>query len=142
MTCRHKDPINNPACSSYQTPEKQLVAMERDRNELMKKFNLSQTPDNSNFEILDTFIWSGTEYPGLVLKVKYESCPNCSYEGTKILVYRNVTLKDVLKWKVIDPHFSDKPPQDYKHAPSPVARFPANEAGWDMAISFVQINNR
>ncbi len=139
MTCRHSDPINNPDCTSYRTPEEQLTKIEKNREELMRKFKLSSTPDNSKFEIMDTFFWSGEEYPTAVLKVKYESCPDCSYEGIKILVYKNVTMKDMLKWRVIDPHFSDKQPKDHKHAPSPIARFPASDEGWEAALSFVQL---
>lgn len=139
MTCRHSDPINNPGCSSYRTPKQQLEDLEKQRQELITRFKIRKfevkdesTPDNSNFEIMD-FQEVG---PYIALKVKYESCPACSYEGTKILVYL-ASIKQVVSWKVIDPHFTDKAPGK-KHAPSPLARFPASDIGWEDALAFLK----
>jgi hypothetical protein len=70
----------------------------------------------------------------MVLRVKYESCPNCSFEGVKLLVYRNVSVMDVVRWRVIDPHFTDKQPTLRSHAPSPIARFPATDEGLRLAL--------
>jgi hypothetical protein len=132
MTCRHKDPINNKECGSYQSPEKQRENLKKDLQRLSAEFGLKDEPDNSDFEILDAV--EGTS--GLVLKVKYHSCPECSYEGTKILVYFNASIKDALKWRVIDPHFSDKPAET-RHAPSPDVRFPASDSGWWRALGYI-----
>jgi hypothetical protein len=135
MTCKHQDPINNSSCGSYRTPKQQLEELNNQKKELSQKYNLQDEPDNSKFEILDTEE-VGTH---LLLKVKYESCSKCSYEGIKILAYADVSLRDVLKWRIIDPHFSDKLPQTKKHAPSPIARFPASDLGWDMAVLFLRL---
>lgn len=110
MTCRHS--ANDPSCGRNQVH--QPVAQ----------------PDNSRFELLD-IIQQGM---ALVIKVKYESCPNCSFEGVKILVYYGVSLIDVARWRVIDPHFTDKQPTLRSHAPSPIARFPATEEGLRLAL--------
>ena len=126
MTCRHSP--NDSSCSSYVPPEGKIRLLQEQITEQRK---LLKGPDNSDFEIVDLF---ETER-GLVLKVRYESCLNCSYEGTKVLVYFGHSLKDVLKWKTIDPHFSDRPPGP-RCAPSPSARFPASEQGWLHATMF------
>jgi hypothetical protein len=133
MTCRHSDPINNPGCSSYKTPQEQLELAKESIKDLIDKFDLDKDPDNSNFEILD--VVSLGQY--IALTVKYESCEKCSYEGVKILVYE-ATLRDVLNWKVIDPHFSSKPPKK-NHAPSPIARFPASEDGKKLVLRFLKM---
>lgn len=137
MTCRHRDPINNPECSSYKSPKTQVDDLEESRKELIKKFGLSDEPDNSQFEILDTMEIG----PYLLMKMKYESCPKCSYEGIKILAYQGVSMRDVLNWKVIDPHFNDKIPKK-KHAPAPIARFPGNDYGWEIAVIFLRALTR
>ncbi len=132
MTCRHDDPINNPNCSSYAVPSVQLERLARQEAALKEKFKIPVGPDNSDFEILD-FIEHGC---GIALKVQYKSCPNCSYEGTKVLVYIGAGIRDVMKWKVIDPHFSNVP-ADPRCAWSPDARFPASECGWKNAELFL-----
>lgn len=132
MTCRHSDPVNNKDCSSYMAPWEQLAQLEKQSKRIREKFDLSDTPDNSKFEITDVF----EHAKGVIVTLKYESCENCSYEGTKILVYKGITIMDILKWKIIDPHFSDKTP-GAREAPSPIARFPASNEGYDMAKNFL-----
>jgi hypothetical protein len=127
MTCRHR--AGDPACSSYRGPQEEIRLLQKQIDEQKR---LLKQPDNSQFEIIDCFEMTN----GLVLKVKYDDCPSCSYEGTKLLVYVGSTTRDVLKWRVIDPHFSDKPPGP-REAPSPTARFPASQGGWDMAVNFL-----
>jgi hypothetical protein len=113
MTCRHRDPTNNPDCSSYVAPP--------------------PTPDPSNYEVLEVVRESGH----LILKVQYPSCQKCAFEGTKVLVYRGVSEVEVLRWKKIDPHFhADK--VDARSAPSPIARFPASAEGWQNALLFAK----
>lgn len=126
MTCRHSDPINNPGCSSYKSPDEQLA-------NLKKKFNITETPDASNFEV------ARVEKVGnhLVMEVIYPNCNKCSYEGHKIMVFLDVDLKDAITWRTIDPHFRDpNSKRTKKEAPSPAARFPANETGWADAIDY------
>lgn len=65
----------------------------------------------------------------LLIEITYPDCTN--YEGKKILVYRNVTVLELLKQVSIDPHFSNN---DTKH--SPIARFMTNKEGWQMARMF------
>jgi hypothetical protein len=92
------------------------------------------SPDNENFDILDNVEVNGH----LVLKAQYPSCAKCAYEGTKIMVYENVSLREAIKWRVIDPHFADpnRPLNTARVAPSPVARFPGNEKGWADAVNY------
>jgi hypothetical protein len=118
--------LGDPNCSSYRGPQEEIRLLQKQIDEQKK---LLKEPDNSRFEIIDCLELSH----GLILKVKYEDCVNCSFEGTKVLVYSGQGLRDVLRWRVIDPHFSDKP-SGPKEAPSPIARFPATKAGWDMAV--------
>jgi hypothetical protein len=115
MVCRHRP--GDPDCGSWRSYTTYTPT----------------TPDAERYEIVDA-VQCGNR---MVLKVKYPNCANCAYEGTKVLVYDNVTPLDALKWKRIDPHFrADTVKQAVPEAPSPIARFPASEAGWKQAIWF------
>lgn len=70
----------------------------------------------------------------LIVKIQYPDCMN--YEGLKIMVYRNVTVEDLLKQKLIDPHFSD----NYDWI-SPLARFEPTDWGMMCAKVFCQQMN-
>jgi len=131
MTCRHRP--GDPSCSSSGRWDRDTEEITRLKKQIDEQAALLKQPDNTQFEIIDA-IPVGTS---LVLKVRYENCAKCSYEGTKVLVYRETSLRDVLKWKVIDPHFSDKKPLP-RHAPSPAARFPASEQGFEHALDFAK----
>lgn len=117
MTCRHS--AGDPACSSnrsYYEPE-------------------PKKPDADKYSIEDV------ERVGshLVMKVKYPNCYSCSYEGTKVMVFLNVSELEALRWKRIDPHFSDpKYKRSPTAAPSPAARFPASEQGWSDALAYAK----
>ena len=118
MVCRHA--IGDRSCTSqypnYSAPE-------------------PTTPDAENYTILDAY----PHGKHLVLKVQYPNCKNCSYEGTKVLVFLNVSAVDALKWKRIDPHFRDPKTNGFPNsAPSPVARFPASSQGWEDALAYVK----
>lgn len=141
MTCRHSS--GDPACSS--SPEgmqRQLASTSRyyqdKTSELTAEISalkkeivrLQAPPDNTKFEILDSEVKGAF----LVLKVKYQSCPDCAFEGIKILVYKDAGLKDALRWRTIDPHFRPDKPTNASHAPSPFARFPNTEEGWKLAL--------
>jgi len=127
MTCRHKE--GDPACTSGNSPED----MRKKAIALYEKWGPKDppTPDCEQYTILDV------EKVGehLVLKVQYRSCSACSYEGTKVLVFLNCTMKQALMWKRIDPHFRapQKTPAP-NEAPSPAARFPASDEGWGDAL--------
>jgi hypothetical protein len=134
MTCRHGDPINNPACSSFRTPDEQLKMAEEAMEKLRAKFSLPETPDSERFTIEDF------EQVGhlMVVKASYPNCKKCSYEGMKVMVFEGVTVKDLLKWRRIDPHFRDWIPVSRTEAPSPIARFPASPEGWEDALLFAK----
>lgn len=64
----------------------------------------------------------------LIVEIQYLDCTN--YEGRKILVF-NCKLQDLLKQKLIDPHFAEN-----KKFISPIARFEPTEQGWSFALFF------
>lgn len=66
----------------------------------------------------------------LVVEIKYLDCTN--YEGKKILVFKGITINDLYKQRLIDPHFSDN-----KEYYSPVARFEPTEEGWNLAKKLI-----
>lgn len=117
MTCRHR--AGDPDCSSTSSSYSRAW---------------SDTPDSSNYKVLDAV----QEGYHLIMKVKYPNCSKCSYEGTKILVYLHTTAIAAVKWKNIDPHFTDKKPLSDEYAPSPSARFPASTAGWKDALDYAR----
>jgi len=121
MTCRHAS--GDPNCSSSKNYRAPYEARE------------PATPDSGNYTIEDV-ARVGTH---LVLKVKYPNCRECTYEGNKIMVFLDVSEADALRWRKIDPHFRDpKGVIASREAPSPVARFPGNAAGWCDAIAYAQ----
>lgn len=144
MICRHKS--GDPACGStaggWRDRENQRYAEEtrksaHDKEVAALKKQLADltanTPDASNFEILEC------EEVGsyLCMKVKYPSCSKCSFEGVKVMVFAGCSLKQVLRWRRIDPHFREQcPPAAATEAPSPVARFPGGDDGWDNALAW------
>lgn len=84
-------------------------------------------PNPSNYKI------KKYEQDGIFLAVfiNYPDCKN--YEGDKILVFSNVTIEELKKQKIIDPHFSDN---DEYH--SPIARFQPTHNGWVLALEFIR----
>lgn len=102
---------------------------------------VGQNPDNTRFEIEE--IQEVGQH--LVAKIKYPNCAKCSYEGVKIMVFLNASLKDAIKWRVIDPHFKQPPGLEIwpkSKAPSPAARFPGSGAGWDDAMNYAKGKSR
>ena len=91
-----------------------------------KKADLNPSPDN----------WIVVKYTPiekhLVVKIQYPNCKN--YEGIKILLYKNTTIKQLIGQKLIDPHFSES-----KKFKSPIARFEPTEEGWDMALDCARL---
>ncbi len=121
MTCRHS--AGDPNCSSnsnyYGGSSSSSVT----------------TPDAERYTIEDI------EEVGsfLVVKVSYPNCRSCAYEGVKVMVFENRTVKDAIKWKRIDPHFRKPSPSPIKtEAPTPVARFPASDQGWRDAMEYAR----
>lgn len=80
-------------------------------------------PDPNNYKIKR----SSSLHGNLLVEVNYPDCTN--YEGNKILLYRETTLKQLKKQKHIDPHFARS-----KKFKSPVARFEPTKRGWGMGL--------
>lgn len=131
MTCRHAP--GDPSCGSYarESAAEDLRAEKR-RAERLEAQLLSKTPDKEKFEIIDM----ERVGPHVVLKVLYPNCAKCSYEGNKVMVFLNVSEKDMIAWRVIDPHFRNPAVAVKREAPSPAARFPASKEGWSDAIAY------
>jgi hypothetical protein len=88
---------------------------------------INNNPNPYNFKITKELVIE--EF--VIVMVNYPDCTN--YEGNKILVYENMTLSDIKRLSILDPHFSkDKPFQ------SPIARFVPNDQGWIYAITMVK----
>jgi hypothetical protein len=79
-------------------------------------------PEPSHYDILRS------EQVGrfLIIMLRYPDCTN--YEGVKISVYCDCTLKQLKAQKRIDPHFAEN-----KKYHSPIARFEPTQLGWNMA---------
>lgn len=96
------------------------------------------TPDPTRYEIVDV-LRVGRH---LVLNVLFPNCKKCAFEGHKVLVYLDVTEAQALRWRRLDPHFragrdpNHILPPDPTEAPSPSARFPATENGWEDALRY------
>ena len=86
-------------------------------------------PNPNNYDIIGHLESNGW----LLIKIKYPDCTN--YEGIKILLFKDVTVMDLLKQRLIDPHFSQN--EKYK---SPFARFEPTEKGWFAATSLMKIS--
>ncbi len=96
--------------------------------EKTKKETTPGNPDPNNYQLI-----KAEEYNGyLVVIIKYPDCTN--YEGQKILVFKGITLLQLVNQKLIDPHFF---PGDKKYT-SPIARFVPTEEGWNMAVALVK----
>ena len=66
----------------------------------------------------------------VVVRLRYPDCTN--FNGAKICVFRNVTIKQVRAWEEIDPHF-------FVGKQSPFARFKPDNDGWEMALTVAKI---
>jgi hypothetical protein len=122
MTCRHA--AGDPNCSS--SPAYKAARQQ--------EYIAQTTPDADNYEILEAEK-VGTH---LVLKVRYPNCTRCAYEGSKVLVFLNTPIKNVLNWRRIDPHFRGPDHPTARQAPSPAARFPASDEGWKDALTYAR----
>lgn len=131
MTCHHKK--GDPGCSS--TPGSAAHnAIYRRRDERTPK-----TPDSAKFEFEEVMQVG----PHLIAKVRYPNCNKCSFEGVKVMVWLNVTPTDALRWRKIDPHFTDpKGTRPKTEAPGPAARFPASADGWADAQAYAKSKAR
>lgn len=85
-------------------------------------------PDPNNFKIIK----NKTIGKFLIILIKYPDCIN--FEGEKILIYKNWTIKKLKARNNLDPHFSNN-----EIEPSPIARFIPTNEGWEMAIKFCKM---
>ena len=88
---------------------------------LQPDFKALPNPNPKNYTILRNRVIGRR----LLLEIQYHDCTN--YEGKKILIFE-CTLVDLIKQKLIDPHFCEN--KDYF---SPIARFEPTEEGWENA---------
>jgi hypothetical protein len=111
------------SASSYDKPYKPVGAPRNagtDDHELARSlYEQLPNPNPSRYRIIKHKALGGN----LLVKIKYLDCTN--YEGNKILLYKNTTLKQLKKQKYIDPHFSKS-----KKFRSPFARFEPTKSGW------------
>ena len=122
MICRHAS--GDPDCSSNK------------REYYYSYSEPVKTPDSKNYSIEDVVAVG----KNVVLKVKYPNCSNCAFEGTKVMVFLNTTLIEVIKWKEIDPHFREQSKSFIAtKAPSPAARFPSSANGWNDALEYARV---
>ncbi len=139
MTCRHGP--NDPSCSSHPSHpynpasrrKADAAAKVREAEEKVQDL-LARTPNPEIFEVIEVEEVQGH----LVMMVRYSSCQKCSFDSKKVMVFENTSVKDAIKWRVIDPHFYEHNKQDKKYSPSPAARFPASEIGWARALLFAK----
>jgi len=94
-------------------------------NNINKSFS-NPRPDNYTIKLFEQI---GNH---VIIQIQYHDCTN--YEGLKILVFENCTIKNLTDQKLIDPHFSED-----KRFFSPVARFEPTPKGWDMACELTNI---
>ena len=136
MTCRHR--AGDPNCSSSPEGARRAAQYAIDAAQESAKRKLAEvearTPDAARFEIEEVEEIGGH----LVMKVRYPNCVKCSFEGVKVMVFLDCTVKQVLRWRKIDPHFRDPAHSPTTEAPSPAARFPASEAGWKDALTYAR----
>ena len=137
MTCDHKR--GDPDCSSHPDNPRDPNNYNKYTTGVLNTLRDPKTPDKNRYEIVDVQYLTGRNNAYLILKVKYPNCAACAYEGTKVMVFQDVTMEMPLKWNEIDPHFRENPNvKSPKAAPSPIARFPSSKEGWDNAIKFVE----
>lgn len=84
-------------------------------------------PDPHNYKLIRVEEKDGF----LLVQLNYPDCTN--YEGNKILLFKDVTLIQLVNQKYIDPHFFQA-----KDIASPIARFVPTEEGWIMALSLIK----
>jgi hypothetical protein len=130
MSCHHSP--DDLECTSHPRHQEYIELKSKPRP---KKIDV---PDMTKYTILEVQPYNTS----ILLKVQYENCKEqaCSYKGTKILVWLNTPLINVVKWRRIDPHFleQDKTKLPEDTAPSPDARFPASAEGYRNAIKFME----
>jgi len=96
-----------------------------------EKIVYKNNPNPSNYKIFR----KKTTGNYMLIAINYPDCKN--YEGNKILLFENISLTQLRKQKLIDPHFSDN-----NKFHSPIARFEPTKKGWDMGLEFIKCQNK
>ena len=94
-----------------------------------KESKIKRNPNPNNYVIKKCASSHGSIDFFTIVEINYPDCEN--FEGNKILVFKNVSIEQLEKQKVIDPHFSDND----KYF-SPIARFVPTQEGWENADMF------
>ena len=87
-------------------------------------------PRPDNYTIIEWMEFRESGALFLLIMIKYNDCTN--YEGVKILVFENCSYEELMKQKLIDPHFSED-----KSFHSPIARFDPSERGMSRAALYI-----
>lgn len=119
---------SGPWVDSEGRPAKSPYADSTPTPEAKKKDKAPGNPDPHNYQL----VRAEEKHGHLVVMIKYPDCTN--YEGNKILVFKNLTLIQLVNQKFIDPHFFPA-----GKVQSPVARFVPTDEGWNMALALVEI---
>ena len=90
---------------------------------------LQPNPNPVNFTVRKSI---ELENGNLIVVVNYPDCKN--YEGNKIILYRQISLQDLLRQRKIDPHFSEN-----KSFFSPFARFEPTTQGLEAATKLAEL---
>lgn len=140
MTCRCASPaIHAQRAAEEERYSARAIETSKDKEiALLKAEIAATTADPTKYTILEAYDRANGY---LVVKVQFPSCTKCAFEGTKILVYRNVLPIDAMKWKKLDPHFHGRK-VDIHSAPSPISRFPGTPEGWSDALAYVEMKAR
>ena len=92
---------------------------------------MPSTPNPYNWKLIKHKEYKTMFTQWLIIELEYPDTHN--YEGKKILVFRDISLSELLNQKFIDPHFLDN-----NKFFSLIARFEPTSDGWHMANVFVQ----
>jgi hypothetical protein len=84
-------------------------------------------PNPQNFEVIN----AQQIGKNLLVEIRYHDCKN--YEGKKIILYLNTTLRELLSQDFIDPHFTDG-----DSVLSPFARLEPTDQGWEAGFMLAQ----
>ncbi len=139
MTCRCRTPDEH----AQRAVDNATAAARRERQAAETRIRELQgrTPNPDEFSVEEV----EQVGPHLVLKARYPGCVRCDFDRCKVMVYLDVDLKAVIRWRRIDPHFR-LPPGIFerggatlaREAPSPAARFPASVEGWADALEYAR----
>ena len=107
-------PISRSSFSSYDTKSKEPA---NPGNPDPKRFRIDKHARIGNY---------------LILCVVYPDCRN--FEGKKVMVFKDLTIRQVENFESLDPHFSNS-----KDFASPIARFLPTMEGWHHARQFCKL---